>query len=394
MTGPPGTILSCGWRFIPQSYAVVTQFECVEILRRAGYRLYFEDMPYYDRSWKPVDGVFDAPTEALLRSIPQFPGGAPLDAELRRSVPFDFLRPPRARHTAVFGTAEALTVPTQFVADGLLPGEAQRRHGFSVITPSNWSKEGFVRCGVPEEKIAVISHGFDPAIFHPATAARRDELRARLGFEREHFVFCHAGVMTTNKGVQFLLPALAQVCAMRPQVRLLLKGTDSLYRSREFLQGNLGELDRGAMDLVLSRLVYTGETLSFEAMAALYQAADCYISPYVAEGFGIPVLEAAACGLPVICTAGGPTDDFVSDEFALRIESTRQELVALETGGAPAGIGVIPDLDHLVHCMLCMVDDAEFREAAREAAPGCVAAFTWSNAVDRLLEFLFSGRTG
>jgi glycosyltransferase involved in cell wall biosynthesis len=387
------SLLSCGWRFIPQSYAVAAQFECLDILRRgSACRLYFEDLPYYDPSWKPVEGLFDPAQERLLRSIPQLPAGMAPDAELRRVVPFDFSRPPRAAHAAVWGTAEALTLPTQFIAGGLPAREAQRRHGMSVITPSNWSKEGFVRGGVPEEKVCVVPLGFDPAIFRPPTAAEREEARARLGFGRDDFVFYHAGVMTTNKGVQFLLPAFAQACAMRPQVKLLLKGSDALYRSKQFLENSLGELERGAVDSILSRIVYTGETMSFAGMAALYHAADCYISPYIAEGFAMPVLEAAACGLPVICTAGGPTDDFVADEFALRIESTRQELVAFDTGGAPVGVGVIPDLDHLVHLMLCAIDDAEFREAARKAAPQFVSAFTWSRVTDRLLEFLFSGR--
>ena len=384
------TLLSSGWRFIPQSFAVVTQYECLDLMRRGpGYSVYFEDAPYYDPSWQPASGLFDSQAEALLRSIPPFPGATPLDAELRRSVPYDFLRPPRARNTVVFTTAEALTVPAHFVPGGLPVSEAQRRHGFTVITPSNWSKEGLVRCGLPEDKVAVVPHGFDPAVFRPATPARREEIRRRLGLDPEDFVFCHAGVMTTNKGVQFLLPAFAQVCAVKRHARLLLKGTDALYPSREFLQGTLGQLPAEAAEAVLDRIVYVGESLSFEAMAELYQAADCYISPYVAEGFGIPVLEAAACGLPVICTEGGPTADFVSDEFALRIASTRQELAQMDTGGAPPGIGLIPDLEHLVHLMLCMVDDADFRCAAARAAPACVQQLTWSRAVDRLVQVVF-----
>jgi glycosyltransferase involved in cell wall biosynthesis len=69
-------------------------------------------------------------------------------------------------------------------------------------------------------------------------------------------------------------------------------------------------------------------------IASMMQAADAYVSPYTAEGFNLPVLEAAACGLPVICTRGGSTDDFVSDDFALRIKSTlvqpRPGVMALE----------------------------------------------------------------
>ncbi|MEG4807439.1 glycosyltransferase family 4 protein [Microcoleus sp. F8-D3] len=60
--------------------------------------------------------------------------------------------------------------------------------------------------------------------------------------------------------------------------------------------------------------------LSFAQIAELYQAADVYVSPYLTEGFNLQVLEAVACGLPIICTAGGPADDFTSN-FALQIES-------------------------------------------------------------------------
>ena len=55
-------------------------------------------------------------------------------------------------------------------------------------------------------------------------------------------------------------------------------------------------------------------------MTRLYQCADAYVAPYLSEAFCLPVLEAAACGLPAICTQGGATEEFTSDEFALRLE--------------------------------------------------------------------------
>ena len=388
------TILTSGWRFIPQSYAVVSQAECLEILRRRpAYRLYFEDMPYYDPSWRPVAGLFSAQAEAALREIPPPPADLRADAELRRAAPYDFLRPSRARHTAVYGTSEALTIPSFYVPDGLPLHEAQKRHRFSVVTPSRWSRQGFLRCGIPEEDVVVVPHGFDPAIFHPAAPEERRKIRAEMGISPEDFVFCHAGVMTTNKGIQFLLPAFAKLLEVRPHARLLLKGVDSLYRSNERLQQELGQLDRSAQESVLERLIYSGDALSFAGMARMYQASDCYVSPYVAEGFNLPVLEAIACGLPAICTAGGPTDDFVSEDFALQIESTLQLLVKLDVGGAPEAMGLIPELDHLVHLMLCIVDDAEFRDAAGIAGPAYVRdRFTWERAVDQLLLFLLQDR--
>jgi hypothetical protein len=93
--------------------------------------------------------------------------------------------------------------------------------------------------------------------------------------------------------------------------------------------------------------------------------------------------------LPVICTAGGSTDDFVTEDFALQIASTLEPLVV---SNAPQAMGMIPDLEHLVHLMLCVTDDAEFRESARVAGPAYVGErFTWSKVVDRLLPVILAG---
>src|SRR6185436_13260064 len=53
----------------------------------------------------------------------------------------------------------------------------------------------------------------------------------------------------------------------------------------------------------------------------LFTACQCLVHPYRGEGFALPVLEAMACGLPVIVTAGGATDDFVTDDFGFRMEA-------------------------------------------------------------------------
>jgi glycosyltransferase involved in cell wall biosynthesis len=96
----------------------------------------------------------------------------------------------------------------------------------------------------------------------------------------------------------------------------------------------------------------------------------------------LPVLEAAACGLPSICTGGGPTDEFTTEDFTMRI---RSEAVSNELDGEVA-TSLRPDQAHLIRLMNRIVDDDDFRTTAREAAPAHVKAhFTWRHAVDKLL---------
>ncbi len=385
--GEPRDILVSGWRFILHSYAVSAQFLCLELLRRApALRLYFRDVPFHDPSWRPSTGLFSAAADAALRSIPPPAPGLRPDAELRIAFPYDLTSPPRAARTLVFGTAEFLDVPPGYVMEGRPVADAQRESGYTVVAPSNWSKQGFTRRGVPEDSVAVVPLGFDPAIFRPAPPAQREQARRDFGFQPDEFIFLHAGAMTPNKGLRFLFPAFAQLLQNRPRARLVLKGADALFQSKSSMEGQLAELAPGHASSVLSRLTYLDRALSFDDMARLYQAADCYLSPYVAEGFNMPVLEAAACGIPVICTAGGPTDDFVTDAFALRIGAA---LTPLPVPGQDAAMGLMPDLPQLVQAMARIMDDADFRAAAREAGPAWVAQrFTWQKVVDRLLPVL------
>ena len=100
----------------------------------------------------------------------------------------------------------------------------------------------------------------------------------------------------------------------------------------------------------------------------------------------MPVLEAAACGVPVICSGGGPTDDFVTDDFALKIAS-RIVPVKVE---AMIGDQLAPDVDHLTEQMLAVIDRETWRRHATVAGPAHVTAnYTWDRIVERLTGVLF-----
>jgi glycosyltransferase involved in cell wall biosynthesis len=135
-----------------------------------------------------------------------------------------------------------------------------------------------------------------------------------------------------------------------------------------------------------NRITYLGGSFSNEQMAKLYHVADAYVSPYRGEGFNIPVLEAAAAGLPIICTRGGPTDDFVTDSFARRIDSRKVQVMIRDQ----KAFRLEPSLEHLIALMEAMIEDRSWREQAIVEGPSHVHAnYTWDHVVEILIRNLF-----
>ena len=376
-----------GWRFIPHSYAIVNQWQLLALLHR-NIVLKVVDVPYYRPSWQAQAGLFEPSAEQALRSIKVAQPADSADVTLRVFSPFTF-SPSRSRLTAVFGTLEQQLI-RKFQVSDLQEYEQLRRSpppaNVKAVTPSQWSAEGFYRAGFDRDQVLVVPHGVDTGTFHPMPNIRK-HVRSGIPILDGEFVFLNVGAMTGNKGVDLLLRSFAEICRKFPYARLVLKGIDHLYGSRTLLLRAIRTLSTGDQQLVLQRMTYVGDSLSHQAMATLYQVADAYVSPYRAEGFNLPVLEAAACGIPIICTRGGPTDDFVTDKFAQRIES-RTSVNTVD--GQPAS-RLDPSLEHLIVLMTAAIEDSLWRKRAAEAGPRHVhASYTWNNAVDTLIRNLLN----
>jgi glycosyltransferase involved in cell wall biosynthesis len=377
-------LIAEGWRFIPHSYAAVYQWQLLQMLDRPALRILHRDLPYCDPQWRQVPGLFDATAEQRLKQIPLAGSQDTADAVFRVGFPINLAALSGVR-TFVYGTAEFAVVPPEHIAGGMTLAQACAASDATIIAPSHWSARGFIYSGAPFDRVHVVPHGIDPGIFSPATEEMKVDLRRR--WQWDGFAFLHVGAMTGNKGVPLLLKAFAEVLRSHPHCRLVLKGMDGLYRSEAMSNQAMQELTPEERARAQARILYYGRTFSFAEMAALYRAADCYVSPYRAEGFNLPVLEAAACGVPIVCTRGGPTDDFTTDDFALRIDS---KLVNVPLPGGVHGQALEADFDHLLRCMVKVVEDKTFRTKARQAGPDLVRTeFTWQRAVDKLLSVVF-----
>jgi glycosyltransferase involved in cell wall biosynthesis len=388
-SGEPGrkSLIVEGWRFLPHSYAIVNQWQLLALSRRPGLDLKIVDLPLPAKRWKQQTGLFDPPAEECLQNLQIATAQDHADVTLRLAFPFDFSRS-RSPLTAVFGTCEH-----QIVRKDQLPNmeayERLQRHPpakeIKAVTPSTWSAEGFYNAGFRPEQVIVVPHGVDVETFRPMPELR-PQIRKKIGIPDDSFVFLSVGAMTGNKGIDLLFRGFAEVSRTYPNAFLLLKGIDPLYKSSAFLSENMKVLSPADRERVEARMIYFGGSFRLKKMAQLYQAADAYVSPYRAEGFNLPVLEAAASGIPLICTGGGATDDFVTEVFARKIESKKvsgrydgQEVFRLE-----------PNLEHLIALMGSAIEEHSWRVTASTAGPAHVRAnLTWDHVVDMLLRKLF-----
>jgi glycosyltransferase involved in cell wall biosynthesis len=279
------------------------------------------------------------------------------DVEVRHQWPPD-LRPASSGRLALIQPWEFGAIPADWV-------EALRRDVDEVWVPSAYVREMYLAAGLEPDRVHVVPNGVDlerfgldgPALELPATAAATPARPTR---------FLFVGGAIHRKGVDLLLAAWQQAFGGDEAVQLIVKdfGSDGVYRGA----------DRSAI-AAAAGVLHLDADLGDDEMAALYRACDVLVHPYRGEGFAMPVLEAMASGLPVIHTAGGPTDEFCPPEAGWRIRSQRRAMAggrvdSYVTAGEPWMLE--PDVAHLTE--LLREAAASEHERARRGAIGRSAA--------------------
>jgi glycosyltransferase involved in cell wall biosynthesis len=194
-----------------------------------------------------------------------------------------------------------------------------------------------------EKRNRIITHGVDTSIFKLNTdRTQRTHIRQLYKIKDEDILLINIGAMTQNKGIVLIIQALNEIVHKHKKTnyKLLLKGTGDLYDSKLFLETYFEELKRGKIlsqeqenNLLKNHIIFTNNTLAYERINDLFNAADLYISPYLAEGFNLTVLEALSAGLPVLVPETGSTKEYIDDirdtnnDFIFRLKSN-----VIETG--------------------------------------------------------------
>jgi glycosyltransferase involved in cell wall biosynthesis len=295
---------------------MVNQFQLLALRGQAGLTLTHEDAPFFSQRWSEGSSQagFSAQAQKRLDSIKALKRGVQPDWVYEIIYPF-FSYPSSSRKPV------AHFMVTNF---GFSQNDFQAGGGFSpaslrdqdiIVTPSEWSRQKIIRFGFPHERVHVVHHGVDTGYFRPSPVAERALIRQQLGIEDDEYCFLNIGAMSINKAIDVLVKAFARVAIRHPRVRLVLKDQSSLYgiQAQQVVQDSLRTLSAAEAAAVTQRVVIMNQNLDLDQLRALHGASDCYVSPYRAEGFNLPVLEAVACGSPVLVTDGGATDEFVKD---------------------------------------------------------------------------------
>jgi alpha-1,3-rhamnosyl/mannosyltransferase len=228
-----------------------------------------------------------------------------------------------------------------------------RRRARALITVSEWSRRALSELfGTPIDEIYVTLEAPSPA-FRPApeTETRRHWLKDRdLPEGADYFIF--VGGFNPHKNLPALIDCFAEVAQTRPNLHLILVGD---YEGDVFHIDVEALLARIAMHGLERRAILAG-FVPDEALRHLFTGARALVIPSLEEGFGLPAVEAAACGTPCIATTQSPLPEL------------------LEGGG----LFVDPDdRAGLTRAMAQLADDEEARRALGAAALECARALSW-----------------
>lgn len=183
-----------------------------------------------------------------------------------------------------------------------------------VVVPSTATAAACAAHGIDPGRVVVVPHGVR---VDRGAAQRVRGWRDRTGVARPYVLWC--GTLEPRKNVERLVAAFAGVAAADPDLDLVLVGPDGWGATAERVRESLRAVGSGRVHL-LGRLTDAD-------LQVAYAGARAFAFPSLREGFGMPVLEAMAHGVPVVTSAGTPMAELVR-EGGLVVDPTDVDALA------------------------------------------------------------------
>ena len=233
-----------------------------------------------------------------------------------------------------------------------------RRQADRVIVPSHAVKRDVVRhLGIPENLVTVTHHGCEPR-FHPeADPQSFRDVTVRYDLPSRYVLT--VGTLEPRKNLTTLLQAFARLRRageVDPGLRLVLAGARGWLEEPIF---------RAVRSFGLEEAVCFPGFIEDDDLADLYRGAELFVFPSLYEGFGLPPLEAMACGVPVVTSN----------------TSSMPEVA----GGAAMLVDPL-DVDGMAEVIARVLGDAASRARLRDAGIARARQFSWETAAHQVLD--------
>ncbi|MCG3210039.1 MAG: D-inositol-3-phosphate glycosyltransferase [Anaerolineae bacterium] len=283
----PVSVVWEGSQFVTHSLALINREVAIRLGQDSQIELSL--LPFEPHQFGPeADPRFAVIANHLNRPLSQ-----PAQVHVRHQWPPSFT-PPAAGHWVVIQPWEFGSLPKQWV-------QVFASQVDEMWVPSNYVRDSYIRSGIPAERVFTVHNGLNLDQFRPT--APPYPLKTRKKFK-----FLFVGGTILRKGIDILLEVYSRTYSADDDVCLVIKdmGGDSFYQGRNARQ----HIEQLQAQPGAPEIEYIGAILSDAELAGLYTACDCLVHPYRGEGFGLPIAEAMASGLPVIVTGHGAALDY------------------------------------------------------------------------------------
>jgi len=230
------------------------------------------------------------------------------------------------------------------------------RRASHIITVSQYSKSQIIqRLGIPGSKVTAIHNGVGEEFTPKDRSLAAKTVAEAMGIACPYILY--VGSLKRYKNVSALLKAFAQRCATGKSIhRLLIVGDESQSKAA---------LIREAATLGIASRTTFMSNVSSNLLPLVYSAADLFVFPSTMEGFGLPLVEAMSCGVPVLSS----------------------NATCLPEVGGDAALYFDPyDPQHLASLLCTMLNSGEMRRRFREKGLERVRLFTWKQSLQRHVE--------
>jgi glycosyltransferase involved in cell wall biosynthesis len=252
---------------------------------------------------------------------------------------------------------------------------------YELWLPSAWGYATAITNGIDANKMRIVQEGVDPYTFHPYNKPTPKDFR-----------FLLIGKYESRKSIDETIDAFAAEFSDAENVHLIIKS--DFFKDGDIKHQQLSDKisATGSKNIHL----YWGHA-DLESIAQLYRSSSVFVFPTKAEGWGLPIIEAAACGLPIITTEYSAHTEFLSDitsstlfvDYKIQPIDCEDYCKFYPAADGDYGSWAVPEIDSIRHCMRQAYTNHEaLSKKALVNSDKIRSKWSWFNSAQKVLKTL------